>query len=111
MELQQQQGWALITGASSGIGRAYAAEMASRGYNIVIVSNEREAIQQVGAELRQQYGVEVYARYQDLAIPHAAEILFQDCQEKQLVIDVLINNAGMFYFQEIVYKNVVTPSL
>ena len=120
MEQQQQQGWALITGASSGIGRAYAAEMASRGYNIVIVSNEREAIQQVGAELRQQYGVEVYARYQDLAIPHAAEILFQDCQEKQLVIDVLINNAGMFYFQEIVeepvrtekmlYLHIVTPT-
>ena len=81
MEQQQQQGWALITGASSGIGRAYAAEMASRGYNIVIVSNEREAIQQVGAELRQQYGAEVYACYQDLAIPHAAEILLQDCQE------------------------------
>ena len=120
MEQQQQQGWALITGASSGIGRAYAAEMASRGYNIVIVSNEREAIQQVGAELRQQYGVEVYARSQDLAIPHAAEILFQDCQEKQLVIDVLINNAGMFYFQEIVeepvrtekmlYLHIVTPT-
>lgn len=93
--------WALVTGASSGIGYAYAAELASRGFNLVIVSNEEQVIQEKATVLQQQYDVEVIPLYRDLAIPGAAEELYTTCQQRNLEIEVLVNNAGMFYFNEI----------
>lgn len=114
--------WALVTGASSGIGYAYAAEMASRGFNVVIVSNEEQAIAEKAEILKQTYHVEIIPLYRDLAIPEAAEELYKTCQEMNLEIEVLINNAGMFYFDEItrvkdkvnakmLYLHVNTPTM
>ena len=114
--------WSLITGASSGIGLAYAKEMASRGYNLVIVSNEEQAIQERGKELADTYKVEVVALYRDLAIPGAARELYDTCHERGIEVEVLINNAGMFFFEEMVetreqvvekmlYLHVQTPTM
>ena len=97
--------WALITGASSGIGLAYANELASRGFNLVIVSNEEKAIEEKAALLIKQHQVEVLPLYRDLAIPGAAEELYTYCQTKGIKIEVLVNNAGMFYFNEVVEEN------
>lgn len=94
--------WALITGASSGIGFAYAEELASRGYQLVIVSNEEQAIVEKGRQLSDQYRVEILSLYQDLAIPGAAKELHDTCMEKGIPIEILINNAGMFFFNETV---------
>ena len=94
--------WALVTGASSGIGFAYAKELASRGYPVVMVSNEKQAIQEKGEWIRQTYGVDVLALYQDLAMPGAAKALFETCQAEGIIVDILVNNAGMFFLNEIV---------
>lgn len=113
--------WALITGASSGIGYAYAEELALRNYNLVIVSNENIAIQEKGTLLEEKYHIKVVPLYQDLAIPGAAEKLYNICCKKSIQIDVLINNAGMFYFKEVVeekesitekmlYLHIITPT-
>lgn len=113
--------WALITGASSGIGYTYAEEMARRGYPLVIVSNEAEAIEQKARLLHQTYSVDVWPLYRDLAIPGAAEELYRTCLEKGIEVEVLINNAGMFFFRETVeerskvvekmlYLHVTTPT-
>ena len=88
--------WALVTGASSGIGLAYAEELASRGYQLVIVSNEEQAIREKGEFLSEKYGIEVLPLYRDLAIPGAAKELYDTCQEKNIPIEVLVNNAGMW---------------
>ena len=96
-----QNQWALITGASSGIGFEYAKVLGERKYNLVIVSNEQQAIQEKGQWLKEEYKIEVFPVYLDLALPGAARQLYAYCQEKSLEVEVLINNAGMFYFGEV----------
>lgn len=113
--------WALITGASSGIGFAYAEELASRGYQLVIVSNEQQVIRDKGELLSDRYGVEILSLYRDLAIPGAAKELYDTCTEKNIPIEILVNNAGMFFFKEtlaekasviekMLYLHVTTPT-
>lgn len=96
-----QNRWALITGASSGIGFEYARVLGERNYNLLIVSNEQQAIEEKGELLRETYGVEVVPVYMDLSLPEAAPQLYAYCREKSVEVDVLINNAGMFYFGEV----------
>lgn len=113
--------WALVTGASSGIGFAYAEELARRSFPLVIVSNEEQAIREKGEYLAGEYGVDVIALYRDLAVPGAARELYDTCQERGVEVDVLINNAGMFFYYEILqakagvvekmlYLHVTTPT-
>lgn len=91
----------MITGASSGIGLEYARVMAGKGYNLVVVSNEEERIGETGKWLEMQYGVEVCALYMDLAVAEAPEKLYAICLEKGIEVEVLINNAGIFYLGEV----------
>ena len=86
--------WALITGASSGIGYCYAEELASRGYPLVIVSNEEAALCKAADRLARQYGVEICPIPMDLATADAADRLYEACRERNIRIDVLVNNAG-----------------
>lgn len=97
--------YALITGGSSGIGLAYAEEMAARQYNILIVSNREDLNETASQQIRAQYpALEVKTLMMDLAFPEAAQQLFDYCHEQQLDIEVVINNAGMFYFGAAVEK-------
>ena len=75
------QGMALVTGASSGIGLAYAKELARRGYDLLVVSNEQERLQRVAAELSDAFGVRVLPLYMDLARAEAARELYDYCQQ------------------------------
>ena len=90
---------ALVTGASSGIGLQYATQLA-RDYHtdLLLVSNQEEEQKQVAAELAAQYGVKAIPLYADLSQQNAAEQLHQYCKDNQLVVDILINNAGVFFF-------------
>ena len=85
---------ALITGASSGIGYQYARQLAARGYDLLIVSNDAEGIANSAAEIRKQYGVRVTPLYRDLSAENAAEDLYRYCEDEQLDVEVLVNNAG-----------------
>lgn len=93
---------ALITGASSGIGLAYSHELARRGYNLLIVSNEEDKLNQVSNEIAQQYNICVVPLFMNLATLDAADKVYHYCQEHQLEIDILINNAGMFLLDELI---------
>ena len=95
---------ALITGGSSGMGLEYARQLAEMGCNLLLVSNQREELEQVAKDLKTDE-IQVIPHYQDLATETAAEELFAFCQAENLQIDILINNAGMFFFEELTPGN------
>ncbi|MCR5533004.1 MAG: SDR family NAD(P)-dependent oxidoreductase [Paludibacteraceae bacterium] len=90
---------ALVTGASSGIGLQYATQLA-RDYHcdLLLVSNQEKELEQVAQDLAVQYGVKTVARFADLSLNDAAENLHAWCKENGYLVDVLINNAGVFFF-------------
>lgn len=90
---------ALVTGASSGIGLQYATQLA-RDYHcdLLLVSNQEKELEQVAKDLAAQYNVKTVAHYADLSLNDAAESLHDWCVENKYVIDILINNAGVFFF-------------
>ena len=90
---------ALITGGSSGMGLEYARALAGRGYDLVLVSNREEELASASDEL--SASVSVRTRFQDLAVPDAADELYAWCRSEDILPDVLINNAGMFFFKEL----------
>ena len=87
------------------MGKIYAQRLAEAGCNILLVSNQEQELQQVADDLQQRFGGTVIPRFQDLAVETAADELFAFCQEKSLEIDILINNAGMFFFEELSPEN------
>ena len=96
---------ALITGGSSGMGLEYARQLAAKGYDLLLVSNQQEELDKAASALSKAYQVDVIGHFQDLATETAAEELYQFCQAENLQIVVLINNAGMFFFEELTTEN------
>lgn len=92
---------ALVTGGTSGMGWEYCQQLAAKGCNILIVSNQQEQLETFPQKLTEIYGVKSWGLYMDLASDSAANDIWNYCQEQQLEIDILINNAGMFFFHEI----------
>ena len=90
---------ALVTGASSGIGLQYATQLA-RDYHcdLLLVSNQEKELQQVALELASQHNIKAVSHYADLSLPDAAEQLHDFCLNNRLQVDILINNAGVFFF-------------
>ena len=97
--------WALITGGSSGMGLEYARQLAKKGYDLVLVSNRQEELEQASEELSKAYSVQIVTRFQDLSAETAADELMAFCQEQSIEVEVLINNAGMFFFEELTTEN------
>lgn len=87
-------GTALITGASSGIGYEFALLFAHQGYNLVLVARNRSALTSLAARCEQEHGVQVEICVKDLAVPTAAEELFDELSRRNIAVDVLINDAG-----------------
>ncbi|MBP5758685.1 MAG: SDR family NAD(P)-dependent oxidoreductase [Bacteroidales bacterium] len=91
---------ALVTGATSGMGLEYARQLAALGCDVLIVSNQEERLEPVATELHDQFGVRTYFLYKDLASTTAAQEVFDYCRQNDLEINILVNNAGMFFFEE-----------
>ena len=89
---------ALITGGSSGMGLEFARGLASRGCELVLVSNREEELASASAALSAEFPVKVRTRFQDLAKPLAADELYEWSRGEDILPDVLVNDAGMFFF-------------
>ena len=85
---------ALITGASSGIGAVFAQALAKRQTNLVLVARSQDKLNQLAQQLQEQYPIQVEVLVQDLTAPNAAKSVFEAVTQKNITIDLLINNAG-----------------
>ncbi len=92
---------AVVTGASSGIGLCFCRELARRGTDLIMVSNEKDALVGCAEEIAGEYKVKTYPFYLDLTDPHAGDILSDWLNMKHLDPDTLINNAGIFSFNTV----------
>src|SRR5215475_7016633 len=92
--------WALVTGASAGIGVALAEQLAASGANVVLTARRADRLEALAARLRSEYGIEVRVIAADLANPATPQQLLAATEESGLVIDILINNAGFGYTGE-----------
>jgi short-subunit dehydrogenase len=115
-------GWALVTGACSGIGLEIARELARRGYPLLLVSNRAGPLEAAARELTAQHGVPAQTVCLDLASHDAACRLYEEIRRRGLDIDIFVSNAGMFFYGEVadtdparaetmLQLHVVTPSL
>ena len=84
---------ALVTGASAGIGLAFARVLAARGFELILVARRRERLETLAGELA-QHGVHSHILAADLAAPDASERLVAELSRRSLTVDVLVNNAG-----------------
>ena len=86
--------WALVTGASSGLGRAFAELLAEKGINLVLVARSGALMEGLADELRQRYRIEAIVEPMDLAEPGSAKALEERLLSLGITVDILINNAA-----------------
>jgi uncharacterized protein len=92
--------YALVTGASSGIGWHISKELAQRGYPIIAVSNQPEQLHNLKIELEKDFSVPVHTMNVDLSGEDAGKLVFEYCESNHLEVEVLVNNAGMLIIGE-----------
>jgi short-subunit dehydrogenase len=91
--------WALVTGASAGIGTAMARDLAGRGAKLILTARRVDRLEDLAAELRAR-GTEVHVVAADLNDPAAPETIFSATEGAGIPVDILINNAGLGLFGE-----------
>jgi Short-chain dehydrogenases of various substrate specificities len=84
----------LITGASSGIGAAFARTLAAQGAHLILVARSEDKLRGLAGSLASQYNIQAEVLTADLLRPSAGKELFAVTQQRGLVVDLLINNAG-----------------
>lgn len=93
--------FAIVTGASSGMGVEFARQLAQRGYNLLIVSNE-ERITEVASNIQQQTpNIKVIGLVLDLGKQSSARELYEYTHAHEMKIEVLVNNAGVYHDRDI----------
>jgi short-subunit dehydrogenase len=93
--------WALVTGASAGIGVALATQLAEGGTHLVLTARRRDRLDELAQTPQLNQGVRTEVFVADLARPEASEQIYAFTQQKQIEIDLLINNAGFGQYGEL----------
>ena len=92
--------WALVTGASAGIGWAIAEQLAGHGVNLVLTARRGDRLARLAEDVTARYKVQTQAFAADLTRPQTPSEIYRFTQERHLPIDVLINNAGFGAYGE-----------
>jgi uncharacterized protein len=85
---------ALVTGASSGIGRAFAELLAAKGFRLVVVARREDRLRELSGELSQRWGVQAEPAVADLQDPGAPARVAAELDRRGIQVDFLVNNAG-----------------
>jgi hypothetical protein len=99
--------WALITGASAGIGEAFADALGARGANLILVARRAERLAAIADRLRAAHGVETLIVTADLARPDAPDRIAAEIAAAGRSVDILVNNAGYGqsgHFEEVAWE-------
>lgn len=86
--------WALITGASSGIGYAYAMELARKGLNLILVARRNDRLTTLSRRLTEMFDTQTVIVIQDIGVPGAASYIANQIAAKGIRIRLLVNNAA-----------------
>ncbi len=95
----------LITGASGGIGKEFAILFAEKKYNLVLVARSKDKLNAIAEELETKFNVKTNVILSDLSKPESPQKLYDEVMSKNIIIDVLINNAGFGEFGKFVEKD------
>ena len=106
--------FALVTGASSGMGLEFARQLAQRGYNLLIVSNVpeiHEAAKELSAISHQLSDIEIIPLQMDLGQQSSARELYEYTRAHEIEVEVLVNNAGVYHDRDILDDSEAFTSL
>jgi uncharacterized protein len=120
--MSTQQPWAMVTGASSGLGREFAVQLAQQGYNLVLTARRQSVLDELATELRNSSTIQVAVIPADLTSADQVQQLLSELERRQINIELLISNAGMGHFgpfaeqtteqiQEMLRLNIEAPTL
>lgn len=87
--------WALITGASSGIGAEFASQLAGRGMHLILAARRKDRMTELATELNTRHGTRCHIVTIDLSEPESGKVLFEEIKRLGIDIELLVNNAGI----------------
>ncbi|MFA6249014.1 MAG: SDR family NAD(P)-dependent oxidoreductase [Mucilaginibacter sp.] len=113
---------AIVTGASEGLGKAFAVELAQRGHNLVLVSLPNTGLANLASYLQKTFDIKVDILELDLIAPHSPEHIFTYLSKQKLTAHILVNNAGLgnwdwftdketAFYKKQIDLNITTPVL
>lgn len=86
--------WALVTGASRGIGKYISLSLAKQGCNLILHSRNLASLTELQEQIQKE-GVRTFLTEQDFSVPSAADLLLEKIQNQNITVDILVNNAGV----------------
>jgi short-subunit dehydrogenase len=89
-----QKPWALVTGASAGIGAEFCRQLAAQGYQLVLVARRKDKLQAIAEELKETHGAHSYIITADLSKSDACQSVVTRLEDENIDIEYLVNNAG-----------------
>ncbi len=87
--------WALVTGASSGIGAEFASQLAGRGMHLILAARRKEKMTELATELNTRHGTRCHIITIDLSEPESGKVLYDEIKRLGIDVELLVNNAGI----------------